>query len=238
MKEDHVGAMLEVRDLRAGYGAIEALHGVDVTVGRGGIFAVLGPNGAGKSTLLRVIAGLHAANSGSVALEGVSIAGVAPEVLARGGLCLLPEGRGVFPNLTVAENLRLMTHLGLSTREVEARAYEHFPRLGERRRQLAGTLSGGEQQMLALGRAVVTEPKLLLLDELSTGLAPLVVESLYGKVEEMVSRGTTVVAVEQFARTVLQIAHSGVIMVTGRVATTGLPDELGRALAEVYLGVS
>ncbi|MGH3256836.1 MAG: ABC transporter ATP-binding protein [Streptosporangiaceae bacterium] len=230
--------MLELTGLCAAYGAIEVLHGVDLTVPKGGLFAVLGPNGAGKSTLLRVIAGLHAVGAGTVAIDGRAVSGSQPVMLARRGVCLLPEGRGVFPNLTIAENLRLVTHLGASLSDVEARVYETFPVLGSRRRQLAGTLSGGEQQMLALARAVATEPSFLLLDELSTGLAPRLVEMLYGHVVSLVSSGTTVLAVEQFARTVLEIAHAGAVMVTGRVAATGAPAELNDALAGLYLGAS
>jgi branched-chain amino acid transport system ATP-binding protein len=231
-------AMLELAGLTAAYGAIEVLHGIDLTVPKGGLFAVLGPNGAGKSTLLRVIAGLHAVGGGSVTINGESVSGIQPFALARRGVCLLPEGRGVFPNLTIAENIRLVTHLGGSLSEIESRVYDTFPVLATRRRQLAGTLSGGEQQMLALARAVATEPEFLLLDELSTGLAPRVVEMLYGQVVAMVSRGTTVLAVEQFARTVLEIAHTGAVMVTGRVVAAGPPADLNEALASLYLGAA
>ena len=228
--------MLQLTGLCASYGAIEVLHGIDLTVPKGGLFAMLGPNGAGKSTLLRVIAGLHAAGAGTIAIDGRAVSGGQPYVLARHGVCLLPEGRGVFPNLTIADNLRLVTHLGASLSDIEARVYETFPGLGSRRRQLAGTLSGGEQQMLALARAVATEPSFLLLDELSTGLAPRVVETLYAHVVALMANGTTVLAVEQFARTVLEIAHAGAVMVTGRVVATGTPADLHDALAGLYLG--
>jgi branched-chain amino acid transport system ATP-binding protein len=230
--------MLELTGVVASYAGIEVLHGIDLTVPKGGLFAMLGPNGAGKSTLLRVIAGLHATGAGSVAIDGRAVSGTQPDVLARGGVCLLPEGRGVFPNLSIADNLRLVTHLGVSLPDIEARVYETFPVLGTRRRQLAGTLSGGEQQMLALARAVATEPSFLLLDELSTGLAPRVVETLYGQVTAMVAKGTTVLAVEQFARTVLEIANAGAVMVTGRVVATGTPADLSDALAGLYLGAA
>jgi branched-chain amino acid transport system ATP-binding protein len=228
--------MLQLTGLCASYGAIEVLHGIDLTVPKGGLFAMLGPNGAGKSTLLRVIAGLHAAGAGTIAIDGRAVSGGQPYVLARHGVCLLPEGRGVFPNLTIADNIRLVTHLGASLSDIEARVYETFPVLGSRRRQLAGTLSGGEQQMLALARAVATEPSFLLLDELSTGLAPRVVETLYAHVVALMANGTPVLAVEQFARTVLEIAHAGAVMVTGRVVATGTPADLHDALAGLYLG--
>ena len=228
--------MLQLTGLCASYGAIEVLHGIDLTVPKGGLFAMLWPNGAGKSTLLRVIAGLHAVGAGTIAIDGRAVSGSQPYVLARHGVCLLPEGRGVFPNLTIADNLRLVTHLGASLSDIEARVYETFPGLGSRRRQLAGTLSGGEQQMLALARAVATEPSFLLLDELSTGLAPRVVETLYAHVVALMANGTTVLAVEQFARTVLEIAHAGAVMVTGRVVATGTPADLHDALAGLYLG--
>jgi branched-chain amino acid transport system ATP-binding protein len=235
---DGAAPMLTLTGLTASYASIEVLHGVDLTVPKGGLFAMLGPNGAGKSTLLRVIAGLHPVGAGTVAIEGRTVSGSQPDILARQGVCLLPEGRGVFPNLTIADNLKLITHLGPTVADIEARVYETFPVLGRRRRQLAGTLSGGEQQMLALARAVATEPSFLLLDELSTGLAPLVVEMLYEQVMAMVDKGTTVLAVEQFARTVLEIAHAGAVMVTGRVAATGTPADLNDALAGLYLGAA
>jgi branched-chain amino acid transport system ATP-binding protein len=231
-----VAPILELRKLRAAYGAIEVLHGIDLVVPAGGIFAVLGPNGAGKSTMLRVIAGLHPASAGSVLIAGRPVERASADALARSGLCLIPEGRGVFPNLTVDENLRLITHLGGSYADVEARAFAQFPRLAERRRQLAGTLSGGEQQMLALARAVATEPGLLLIDELSMGLAPQIVETLYELVADIARMGVTVVAVEQFARTILGLASSAVVITTGRCALTGRPDEVENALSDLYLG--
>ena len=233
---DTPAPMLQLTGLCASYGAIEVLHGIDLTVPKGGLFAMLGPNGAGKSTLLRVISGLHAVGAGTIAIDGRAVSGGQPYVLARHGVCLLPEGRGVFPNLTIADNIRLVTHLGASLSDIEARVYETFPVLGNRRRQRAGTLSGGEQQMLALARAVATEPSFLLLDELSTGLAPRIVETLYAHVVALMANGTTVLAVEQFARTVLEIAHAGAVMVTGRVVATGTPADLHDALAGLYLG--
>jgi branched-chain amino acid transport system ATP-binding protein len=228
--------ILELRDLRASYGAIEVLHGMNMVVPAGGIFAVLGPNGAGKSTMLRVVAGLHAPSGGSVLLGGRDVVRARPDELARRGVCLIPEGRGVFPNLTVEENLRLISHLGASTSEIEQRTYEQFPRLAERRKQLAGTMSGGEQQMLALARAVATTPGLLLIDELSMGLAPKIVETLYELVAQIAQDGVTVVAVEQFARTILGIASSAVVVTTGRIVMAGSPHEVESELSGLYLG--
>jgi branched-chain amino acid transport system ATP-binding protein len=230
------GPILELRGLHAAYGAIEVLHGLDLVVPPGGIFAVLGPNGAGKSTMLRVIAGLHAASSGSVVLGGRVVNRARPDELARRGLCLVPEGRGIFPNLTVDENLRLIAHLGVKFADIEQRAYGQFPRLSGRRKQLAGTLSGGEQQMLALARAVATEPALLLVDELSMGLAPKIVEELYELVAVIASQGVTVIAVEQFARAILNISSSAVVMTTGKIVMAGSPAEVESALSGLYLG--
>jgi branched-chain amino acid transport system ATP-binding protein len=228
--------ILELRGLHAAYGAIEVLHGLDLVVPPGGIFAVLGPNGAGKSTMLRVIAGLHTASSGSVVLGGRVVNRARPDELARRGLCLVPEGRGIFPNLTVDENLRLIAHLGVKVADIEQRAYGQFPRLSGRRKQLAGTLSGGEQQMLALARAVATEPALLLVDELSMGLAPKIVEELYELVTVIAAQGVTVIAVEQFARTILNISSSAVVMTTGKIVMAGSPTDVESALSGLYLG--
>lgn len=228
--------MLTVRDLRASYGPIEVLHGIDLEVPGGGIFALLGPNGAGKSTFLRVVAGLHAVGSGQLMVAGKRLNGTSTDMLARRGICLIPEGRGVFPNLSVKDNLRIVTHLGTSLAQAEERAYDAFPVLSTRRSQVAGTLSGGEQQMLAMARAIVVKPTFLLLDELSSGLAPQVVEMLYSKVVEMAVSGVTVLAVEQFAHTVLAIARMGAVMVTGKVVAAGAPNEIKEALGELYLG--
>ncbi|MDT4973372.1 MAG: branched-chain amino acid transport system ATP-binding protein [Pseudonocardiales bacterium] len=228
--------ILQLSDLRAGYGAIEVLHGIDLMVPAGGIFAVLGPNGAGKSTLLKVLAGLHPVSGGTIVMAGREVNRARPDDLARSGLCLIPEGRGVFANLTVEENLRLITHLGARSAEIEERTYARFPQLAVRRKQVAGTMSGGEQQMLALARSVATDPGLLLIDELSMGLAPRIVEMLYELVAEIARTGVTVIAVEQFARTNLGIASSAVVITTGRVVLAGRPDEVESKLSGLYLG--
>ncbi len=164
--------ILELCDVTAAYGRIEVLRGVNLTVPRGAVMALLGPNGAGKSTLVKVISGQKELTGGDVHLGGINVKNADPEELARLGLCTVPEGRSVFPNLTVEENLSLMSYAGVSAEAVLETAYAYFPRLAERRKQLAGTMSGGEQQMLAMSRALASDPALLLLDELSMGLAP------------------------------------------------------------------
>jgi branched-chain amino acid transport system ATP-binding protein len=228
--------VLELRGVRAAYGRIEVLHGVDLVVPANAVVALLGPNGAGKTTTLKVASGQMHPTAGHVVLAGRIVDGASPDALARAGLCLIPEGRGVFPNLTVRENLQMMTFAGCSLSDVESRAYARFPRLGERRKQLAGTLSGGEQQMLALSRALACDPALLLLDELSMGLAPIVVSELYEIVAQVAREGTSILVVEQFARTVLAVADLAAILVHGTVSRVGRPDELEGELSDAYLG--
>jgi branched-chain amino acid transport system ATP-binding protein len=228
--------LVELRGVRASYGAIEVLHGVDLTLRAGEVMAVLGPNGAGKTTTLKVLAGLHPPTDGEVWVAGRRVDSADPEDLARVGLCLIPEGRGIFPSLTVRENLRMATYRGVGQRAVEERAYERFPQLAKRRRQVAGTMSGGEQQMLALARALATEPAVLVLDELSMGLAPMVVEELYGQVADMARDGVSILVVEQFARVVLGVADRAAIMLGGRVSDVGAPAEIESKLSSAYLG--
>ena len=228
--------ILEVVDLHAAYGRIEVLRGVDLRVPKGAVVALLGPNGAGKSTLLNVIGGQMQPTSGDLHLAGVHVQGASPEDLARLGLTTVPEGRSVFPNLTVEENLLLMSYAGVAADQVFDTAYSYFPRLHERRHQLAGTMSGGEQQMLALARALTSDPALLLLDELSMGLAPLIVEELYQTVGQIAASGVSILVVEQFARTALQIADHAAVMSGGRVVATGEPDEIESIMADVVLG--
>jgi branched-chain amino acid transport system ATP-binding protein len=238
MVADRTAAILEARGVRAGYEGVEVLHGIDLVVERGSVTAVLGPNGAGKSTLLAVLAGLHGPTHGEVRFQDELVRTSRADKLVRAGLCLIPEGRGVFPNLTVQENLWMMTHQGVSRRDVEARAFERFPQLSSRKNQHAGTLSGGEQQMLAMARAVATEPRVLLLDELSMGLAPLVVEELYKVVGGLASDGITVVVVEQFAEFALSVARWAAVMAGGRVVHSGPSEEVAASLHELYLGAT
>ncbi len=228
--------LLELRDVRAGYGSIEVLHGVDLVVPPSSVVALLGPNGAGKTTTLSVACGLVQPTAGSVLVAGRNVVGVAPELLAQRGVVTIPEGRGIFPNLTVRENLQMATFAGVSLRQVEEVAYGRFPRLAERRTQVAGTLSGGEQQMLALARGLAVDPAVLLLDELSMGLAPLVVEELYGIVAQIARSGTSILVVEQFARTVLGVADIAAIMVNGVVRSVGDPASIEAELSSAYLG--
>jgi branched-chain amino acid transport system ATP-binding protein len=228
--------LIELRGVRAAYGTIEVLHGVDLALMPGEVLAVLGPNGAGKTTTLSVIAGLHPLTGGDVFVAGRRVNGASASDLARTGLCLVPEGRGIFPNLTVRENLRMASFSRRSARDIEDAAYGRFPRLGERRRQLAGTMSGGEQQMLALARGLATDPAVLVLDELSMGLAPLVVEELYGQVGDLARTGISVLVVEQFARVVLGVADRAAIMLHGCVTDVGTPQEIESTLSSAYLG--
>jgi len=228
--------VLELIGLRAAYGRIEVLHGVDLVVPRGSVVALLGPNGGGKTTTLKAASGQLTPTAGCVHVGGRHVNGAPPDALARIGVCTIPEGRGVFPNLTVRENLRMVTFAGVPMEEVEERAYGQFPRLGERRHQLAGTMSGGEQQMLAMARGLAVNPTLLFLDELSMGLAPLIVAELYEIVADIASRGVSILVVEQFARTVLGVADYAAIMLHGRVTAVGQPEDIAPELEAAYLG--
>ncbi len=232
---------LELIDLRAGYGRIEVVHGVSLTVPSGSLVALLGPNGAGKSTLLKVVSGRLRAMAGSIRLDGQPVSGRAPQRLARDGLCTVPEGRPIFPNLTVQENILMFTFRArrLRAADLEEQAYGRFPVLGDRRRQLAGTLSGGEQQMLAIARALLTDPRVLLIDELSMGLAPIVVEQLYSAISTMVrTEGLSVLMVEQFAETALVVADRAAVMINGRIEVEGTPAEVGDQVVRAYMGTA
>jgi branched-chain amino acid transport system ATP-binding protein len=232
-------AALELRGVRAGYGRISVLHDIDLVVPAGSIVALLGPNGAGKTTTLGVASGRIRPTAGHVHVAGVHVNGASTAALARAGVCLIPEGRGIFPRLTVAENLRLVTYSAASSaHDVAELVYEQFPRLAERRRQVAGTMSGGEQQMLAMARALATRPKLLLLDEISMGLAPKIVADLYEIVAKVRDSGISVLLVEQFAHTALAIADYAVLMAAGRILRVGQPADVADRLDETYLGES
>jgi branched-chain amino acid transport system ATP-binding protein len=228
---------LELMHVRAGYGRIEVLQGVNLVVPRGTVTALLGPNGAGKTTVLRTIVGAVTPRSGCVHLSGLHLNGAAPEKLARAGVCHVPEGRGVFPNLTVTENLRMTTYAHKqSARLVLEIAFARFPRLAERRTQLAGTMSGGEQQMLAMARCLVGDPQLLLLDEISMGLAPQIVEELFEVVGQLAAGGITILLVEQFARTALAVADFAAVMTGGVITTVGQPVDVVDAVHDAYFG--
>ena len=228
--------LLELQGIRAAYDSIEVLHGVDLAVPQGGVVALLGPNGGGKSTTIKVACGLMAPTSGKVLVAGRDVTGARADQLARAGLITIPEGKGVFPNLTVRENLQMASYSGTPIARIEAMTYERFPRLGERRRQLVGTMSGGEQQMLAMARGLASDPAVLILDELSMGLAPLVVEELYGIVAQIARSGVSILVVEQFARTVLGIADFAAIMLNGVVRKVGRPADIEDELSAAYLG--
>jgi branched-chain amino acid transport system ATP-binding protein len=227
---------LELVGVHATYGGIEVLHGIDLAVAAGEVVALLGANGAGKSTVVKVCAGLLRPTAGRVRVAGHDVTGAASHDRARIGVCTIPEGRGVFPNLTVRENLWMATQVRGDLAALEEAAYARFPLLAERRTQLAGTLSGGEQQMLAMSRALVTEPAVLLLDELSMGLAPIVVQQLYEIVAQVARDGISILVVEQFAQAVLGIADRAAIMVTGEITRVGTPAEIQQELSNAYLG--
>ena len=228
---------IELVDVHAGYGRIEVLHGVDLAIPVGSVFALLGPNGGGKSTTLKVISGELTPKSGCVHISGTHVNGARSDALARAGVSRIPEGRGVFPNLTVDENLRMWTYAaGLSHGAVRDKAFTRFPRLAERRNQRAGTMSGGEQQMLAMSRALVADPAILLLDEISMGLAPIIVQGLYELVRQLAEEGITMLVVEQFANTALAVADYAAVMTQGRITAVGQPQDIAEQVSAAYLG--
>jgi branched-chain amino acid transport system ATP-binding protein len=232
---------LELRGLRTGYGPVEVLHGIDLEVRAGELVTLIGSNGAGKTTTLLTAAGVLAPRGGEVLLQGEPIGGLrADEVVAR-GLCLVPEGRRIFPRLTVEENLRMGGFLLRDDARVEegiARACALFPILGERRGQLGGTLSGGEQQMLAIGRALMASPRVLLLDEPSLGIAPLVVRRIFEVLQELRAAGTTILLVEQNVTMALPLADRAYVIQTGRITLSGRGKDLleDPRIQEAYLG--
>jgi branched-chain amino acid transport system ATP-binding protein len=236
-----VAPVLEVRDLVTAYGKIEALKGVSLSVAQGSITCLLGPNGAGKTTLMMTTAGILKPRRGSIRFHGEEIAGRAPHAIVGGGIALVPENRLVFPRMTVEENLRAGAFQRRDRAEIAAdmeHVYARFPRLRERAAQLAGTLSGGEQQMLVVARALMSRPKLLLMDEPSLGLAPLVVDEIFRIIGELNRDGTTIFLVEQNAHLALKVAHHFYLMEQGRVTLSGDPGTLAEdeVIKRAYLG--
>jgi branched-chain amino acid transport system ATP-binding protein len=228
--------MFELKGITAGYDSVHVLRNVNLTVPEASVVALLGPNGAGKTTLLRVASGLLKPYSGSILMDGKDLTAVSPHQLARVGVCHVPEGRGIFRALTVAENLRLQAPSGGGRRAAE-RAAQIFPRLGERLNQKAGTLSGGEQQMLALAHAYLANPSVVLLDEVSMGLAPKVVDQIFEYLRELVAMGTSLLLVEQYIPRALELADYVYILNRGKVQFVGEPCELDeKAMHNAYLG--
>ncbi|MDN4172156.1 ABC transporter ATP-binding protein [Nocardioides sp. SOB77] len=228
--------VVELVGVRAAYGAIEVLKGVDLVVPVGSVVALLGPNGGGKTTTMKIVSGLMPTTAGELRLSGRNVTGITATEASRLGVCSIPEGRGVFANLTVRENLWVATGTGTPLAEVEEAAYTRFPKLGDRRNQLAGSMSGGEQQMLALSRALGTSPAVLLLDELSMGLAPMIVSQMYDIVGQLAEEGISILLAEQFARVVLPIADTAALMLGGRIVAVGDPADIEHELSTTYLG--
>ena len=232
--------LLEVRQLDVHYGGIRAVAGVDLEIAEGELVCLIGANGAGKSSTLKAICGLVVSKNGSVRYGGEDISRAPVHELPRKGLVMVPEGRGIFAQLTVEENLAMGAYAqgGAQLREAAAAQYARFPRLAERRRQIAGTLSGGEQQMLALARALMARPKLLLLDEPSMGLAPMMVAKIFDLVQDIAAQGVTIFLVEQNARLALEISQRGYVMESGAIALAGRSAELlgNPRVRESYLG--
>ena len=234
-------SLLALEGLQVAYGGIRAVKGVDIAVEPGELVCLIGANGAGKTTTLRAITGLVRPAGGHIRYDGTEIAGLRPHQIARRGLALVPEGRGVFPQLTIEENLAMGAYARSDRAAVAAdteRTFAHFPRLRERRRQTAGTLSGGEQQMLAIGRALMSRPRLLLLDEPSMGLAPLMVERNIEVIRTIAAEGVTMLLVEQNARLALEASHRGYVLEGGLVSLAGPARELlgNPRVREAYLG--
>ena len=233
--------MLEIKDINVYYGAIHALKGVSLSVEQGEIVTLIGSNGAGKSTTLRTISGLLTPKTGDILFEGASIAGRPAEAIVKTGISQVPEGRRIFANMTVMENLELGAYSRSDDDGIAAdmeMVFRRFPRLEERKEQNAGTLSGGEQQMLAMGRALMSRPKLLLLDEPSMGLAPLLIREIFSIIADINQTGTTVLLVEQNANMALSIAHRAYVLETGRIALSGDAKTLAASeeVRKAYLG--
>lgn len=231
--------MLEVKDLKVSYGAVQALDGISLTVKDGEIVSLIGANGAGKTTALRTISGLEAASAGSITFDGHDLRRTVPSRIIGLKLAHVPEGRHIFPEMTVEENLEMGAYADPDGMEsVMQEVYVRFPRLKERRRQLAGTLSGGEQQMLAIGRALMSKPRMLLLDEPSMGLSPLLVKEIFHIIQEVNKSGVTVLLVEQNAKMALEIANRAYVLETGLIKMQGDSKELANNIEvrKAYLG--
>jgi branched-chain amino acid transport system ATP-binding protein len=229
--------MLELTNISAGYDTGVVLRNVNLTVPPSSVVALLGANGAGKTTLLRVASGQLRPTTGSVSLSGKDVTGKRPEQRARGGLCHVPEGRGIFPSLTVAENIRLQTPPGVDKRKAIRDVAEVFPRLGERLDQRAGTMSGGEQQMLALARAYISKPSVVLLDEVSMGLAPRIVDDIFVYLRRLADAGISLLVVEQYVARALELADYVYILDRGRLSYVAEPSEISEeTIAHSYLG--
>ena len=234
-------SLLYIKDLKVSYGGIEAIKGISLNVEKGEIVTLIGANGAGKSTTLRAISGLVPIREGTITYDGQVISGQSPQRIVSEGICMVPEGRRVFPNLTVLENLRIGAYMRKDEDGIAADikwVYEIFPRLQERHWQMAGTLSGGEQQMLALGRALMSRPKLMMMDEPSLGLAPLVIKEIFNIIRRINEGGTTVLLVEQNANMALKVAHHAYVLETGMIKMEGSGKELleNEEIKEAYLG--
>lgn len=235
--------MLEIKDLSVSYGGIKALRGISMQVADKKIVSLIGANGAGKSTLLRTISGLVRAQSGSIKFDGQEILGLSIDKICKKGIALVPEGRRVFTDLTVAENLRIGAYLRNDKAEIAKDlewVYELFPRLKERSWQFAGTLSGGEQQMLAVGRALMSRPRLIMMDEPSLGLAPLIVQQIFSIIDEINKKGVTILLIEQNANMALKAADTAYVLETGEIALSGSGESLltNERVREAYLGKS
>ena len=231
--------ILEIRNMVVSYGGIEAVKNISLDVPQGEIVTLIGANGAGKSTTLKTIAGVVKPKNASIKFEGNEICGKAPDYIVKQGITLVPEGRRVFPNLTVKENLRMGAYLRKDRLDDDFEyVYKLFPRLKEREWQYAGTLSGGEQQMLAVGRALMSRPKLIMMDEPSLGLAPLVVKSIFDIIKTINEKGITVLLIEQNANMALQVAHTAYVLETGEITMSGTGRELlaDERVKEAYLG--
>lgn len=232
--------MLKVNDINVYYGSIHAIKGISFEVNEGEIVTLIGANGAGKSTVLKTVSGLLHSKTGSVEFLGKSISGVAPHKIVKSGLAHVPEGRRIFLQMTVEENLDMgaFTQGGKTVDEDMAKVYDQFPRLKERRKQVAGTLSGGEQQMLAMGRALMSRPKLLMLDEPSMGLAPILVDQIFDIIKLLHKEGTTILLVEQNAQMALSVADRAYVLETGKITLSGTGEELIRSdeIRRAYLG--